>query len=181
MSKEIVFSLCIGETMYCHFAFNAMLIYSIINYFMLVTFPVIEYLLKPLVLFPSGCLIWISMWLCSLLFDSFFLLQIQASSVISLLQSDIKLALKTAFGNLDGPLSAIDWCRGRGQSGDSKATGDGYSFQCTASEAKDSSSSVTLVGEPISPPQSTGGSSCIRGISCCPYRIYGILPSQHDN
>ncbi|XP_008807938.3 mediator of RNA polymerase II transcription subunit 13 isoform X1 [Phoenix dactylifera] len=87
---------------------------------------------------------------------------IQASSVISLLQSDIKLALKSAFGILDGPLSAIDWCRGRGQSGDSKATGDGYSFQCTVSEAKDSSSTVTLAGEPISPPQSTGGSSCIR-------------------
>lgn len=87
---------------------------------------------------------------------------IQVSSVITLLQSEIKPALKSAFGNLDGPLSVIDWCRGRVQLGDSKASGDGYSFQCSASEAKDSSSTVTLVGEPISPPQSTGGSSCIR-------------------
>lgn len=42
-----------------------------------------------------------------------------ASSVIGLLHSDIKVALKSAFGNLDGPLLVTDWCKGRSQPGDS--------------------------------------------------------------
>jgi len=66
--------------------------------------------------------------------------------------------MKSAFGNLDGPLSAIDWCKGRSQSVDSGAAGDGYSYSIC--ETKDS----TIVGEPVSP-QSIGGSSCIRGTS----------------
>lgn len=82
---------------------------------------------------------------------------VSPSSVISLLQSDIKLAMKSAFGNLEGPLSVIDWCKGRGQSVDSGATGDGHSY---ISENKDSSTG-TIAGEPISP-QSIGGSPCIR-------------------
>ncbi|KAJ6837568.1 mediator of RNA polymerase II transcription subunit 13 [Iris pallida] len=85
---------------------------------------------------------------------------VQVSSVISLLQSDIKGALKSAFGSLDGPLSLIDWCKGRSQSVDSGGIGDVYSF--SASDSKDLSSSVTLAGEPMSPSQSTGGSSSIR-------------------
>ncbi|XP_072986939.1 mediator of RNA polymerase II transcription subunit 13 [Typha latifolia] len=84
------------------------------------------------------------------------------SSVISLLQSDIKVALKSAFTNLDGPLSVIDWCKGRSQIGDSGSTGDAYSFPYTASETRDSSSTVSLGGESMSPPQSTGASPCIR-------------------
>lgn len=91
--------------------------------------------------------------------------QVSPSFVISLLQSDIKLAMKSAFGNSDGPLSVIDWCKGRGQSVDSGATGDGHSY---ISENKDSSSTGNIIGEPISP-QSIGSSSCIRGTSSCLY------------
>ncbi|XP_018684609.1 mediator of RNA polymerase II transcription subunit 13 isoform X1 [Musa acuminata AAA Group] len=80
---------------------------------------------------------------------------VQASSVMSLLQSDIKVALKSAFGNLDGPLSVIDWCRGCSHFVDSGTPGDG-------NEPRDSSGAFSLVGEPISPPQSTGGSSSTR-------------------
>ncbi|XP_043688928.1 mediator of RNA polymerase II transcription subunit 13 isoform X1 [Telopea speciosissima] len=86
---------------------------------------------------------------------------VSASSVISLLQSDIKAALKSAFPNMDGPLSVTDWCRGRSQSGDAGTVCDGYSAESSLSESKDASSAVTLaIGEPISPSQSsTGGSS----------------------
>ncbi|KAJ4755679.1 Mediator of RNA polymerase II transcription subunit 13 [Rhynchospora pubera] len=79
-------------------------------------------------------------------------------SVISLLQSDIKQALKSAFGNSDGPLPLIDWCKGRAHLGDSGSTGDTYSFLYGSNEARDSSSSVTAGGDSTSPPQSTGTS-----------------------
>ncbi|XP_068635779.1 mediator of RNA polymerase II transcription subunit 13 isoform X2 [Aristolochia californica] len=89
---------------------------------------------------------------------------VHASSVIGLLQADIKVALKSAFGNLDGPLSITEWCKGRNQSGDTAGiSGDGYSLESTLTEAKDTSSSVTLASEPISPPQSsTSGSSFVK-------------------
>ncbi|XP_048235321.1 mediator of RNA polymerase II transcription subunit 13 isoform X2 [Ricinus communis] len=89
---------------------------------------------------------------------------IHAPSVISLLQSEIKTALKSAFGNLDGPLSVTDWCRGRGQSGDGVSTVDGSYAESMLSECKDSSSTVCLsVGEPMSPAQSSAGaSSCLK-------------------
>lgn len=85
--------------------------------------------------------------------------------MISLLQSDIKEALKSAFKYLDGPLSIIDWCKGRSQSGDTGFTSDGYSVESMVNEARMSSSSITFsVGEPISPTQpSTGGSSYLKG------------------
>ncbi|KAF2310543.1 hypothetical protein GH714_014053 [Hevea brasiliensis] len=88
---------------------------------------------------------------------------IHASSVISLLQSEIKTALKSAFENLDGPLSVTDWCRGRSQSGVG-TTCDGSLADSTLSECKDSSSTVCLsVGEPMSPAQSSAGaSSCLK-------------------
>ncbi|MBA0737546.1 hypothetical protein Gogos_011003 [Gossypium gossypioides] len=91
---------------------------------------------------------------------------IHASSVISLLHSDIKSALKSAFGSLDGPLSVTDWCRGRGQSGDVGASADGSSTESNISECRDSSSTVTLsVGEAVSPSQtSIGGSSYLKGV-----------------
>lgn len=90
--------------------------------------------------------------------------QVHASSVISLLQSDMKVALKSAFGNLDGPLTVTDWCKGRSQLGDAAIVSDGYAVESTVGEVKDSSSSVTLAGgEPISPSQSSGGSSCFKG------------------
>ncbi|KAK9274364.1 hypothetical protein L1049_019178 [Liquidambar formosana] len=85
---------------------------------------------------------------------------VHASSVISLLQSDVKTALRSAFSILDGPLSVTDWCKGRSQSGDTGTSGDGFSTELTLSECRDSSNTVTLsAGEPISPSQSAGGSS----------------------
>ncbi|KAK8938453.1 Mediator of RNA polymerase II transcription subunit 13 [Platanthera zijinensis] len=84
------------------------------------------------------------------------------SNVISLLQSDIKLGLKSAFASSEGPLSLTEWCRGRHPLGDSAVGGDGYPFQFTMGESKDSLSSMSLGGEAISPPQSGGSSSCIR-------------------
>ncbi|ONH98989.1 hypothetical protein PRUPE_6G003600 [Prunus persica] len=87
---------------------------------------------------------------------------VHASSVISLLQSDIKTALKSAFGILDGPLPVTDWCRGRNQSGES--TVDGYSAESTISECKDSSSIVApSIIEPLSPsPSCSAGSTCLK-------------------
>nr|GLL32579.1 mediator of RNA polymerase II transcription subunit 13 isoform X1 [Ipomoea trifida] len=91
---------------------------------------------------------------------------VQASFAISLLQSDVKSALKSAFGTLDGPLSVTDWCKGRAQSNDSAISGDGSLAESTASasECPDSSNTVTLsVGEPISPsPSSAVGSSSLK-------------------
>lgn len=86
---------------------------------------------------------------------------------MTLLQSDIKTALKTAFSSIDGPLLVTDWCRGRSQSGDG-IMGDGFSAESTASasECRDSSSTVTLsVGESMSPSLSSAdGLSCLKGI-----------------
>ncbi|KAF3953058.1 hypothetical protein CMV_021455 [Castanea mollissima] len=83
---------------------------------------------------------------------------VHASSAISLLQSDIKTALKSAFNTLDGPLSVTDWCKGRNQSGDAGSAGDGFSADSSMSECRDSLSTVThSVGEPISPSQSSAG------------------------
>ncbi|KAA8530327.1 hypothetical protein F0562_005036 [Nyssa sinensis] len=89
---------------------------------------------------------------------------VHASSVISLLQSDIKTALKSAFDTLDGPLSVTEWCKGRGQSGDAGTIGDGFSAESTVGESRDSPGTVTLsAGEPISPSQSSAsGSSCLK-------------------
>lgn len=88
--------------------------------------------------------------------------QIRASSVISMLQSDIKSALKSAFGKLDGPLSVIDWCRGRSLSRDGGTAFDGSFAESVISECKDSSSTV---GEPMSPAQSSAGaSSFLKGL-----------------
>lgn len=84
--------------------------------------------------------------------------------MISLLQSDIKQVVKSAFGNSDGPLPLIDWCKGRAHLGDSGLVGDAYSFLYGGNEARDSSSSVTVGGDSTSPPQSTGTSSTHRGL-----------------
>lgn len=85
-----------------------------------------------------------------------------ASSVIGILQSDIKMALKSAFVGLDGPLFVTEWCKGRGHSGDAGAVGDG-STESTAIEGRDSSSAV---GEAMSPSHSSGGgSSSLKGSS----------------
>lgn len=86
----------------------------------------------------------------------------------SLLQTDLKLALKSAFGdrNIDGPLLVTDWCKGHNQVSDGGVLGDGYSAECGMSETRDSSTSVGITpGEPISPSlSSTSGPSILRGI-----------------
>ncbi|CAI9108175.1 OLC1v1007721C1 [Oldenlandia corymbosa var. corymbosa] len=82
---------------------------------------------------------------------------VQPSFTIGLLQSDIKAALKSAFGTLDGPLSVIDWCKGRSVSYEACSTSDGFYAESTASasECRDSSGSVNLsMGEAISTSQS---------------------------
>jgi mediator of RNA polymerase II transcription subunit 13 len=56
------------------------------------------------------------------------------SSVITLLQSDIKTALKSAFGQSDGPLSVTDWCKGRNQSGDGGSISEGFTAESALSE-----------------------------------------------
>ncbi|CAK7339089.1 unnamed protein product [Dovyalis caffra] len=85
---------------------------------------------------------------------------IHTSAVTTLLQSEIKIALKSAFGNLDGPLCVADWCKGRIQSGDGATTCDGSFGESTLSEGKDSPSTVTLsVGEPMSPALSSAAGS----------------------
>uniref|UniRef100_A0A2P2MLZ1 Mediator of RNA polymerase II transcription subunit 13 n=1 Tax=Rhizophora mucronata TaxID=61149 RepID=A0A2P2MLZ1_RHIMU len=89
--------------------------------------------------------------------------EVHAPSVLSLLQSEIKAALKSAFGNLDGPLSVIDWCKGHGQAGDGATTVDGSFAESTISECKDSSTGTPSVAGPMSPAQSsTGGLSCLK-------------------
>uniref|UniRef100_A0A6N2M708 Mediator of RNA polymerase II transcription subunit 13 n=1 Tax=Salix viminalis TaxID=40686 RepID=A0A6N2M708_SALVM len=92
---------------------------------------------------------------------------IHTSAVTTLLQSEIKIALKSAFGNLEGPLCVIDWCKGNIHSGDGATTCDGSSGESTLSECKDSSSTVTLsVGEPMSPAlNSAAGSSSLKASS----------------
>ncbi|VVA23216.1 PREDICTED: dihydroorotate [Prunus dulcis] len=98
--------------------------------------------------------------------------KVHASSVISLLQSDIKTALKSAFGILDGPLPVTDWCRGRNKSGE--ITVDGYSAESTISECKDSSRIVApSIVEPLSPsPSCSAGST-----STC---LKDVLPAKTD-
>lgn len=95
------------------------------------------------------------------LYSSILNSQVHASTVISLLQSDIKTALKSAFPNLEGPLSVTDWCKGRNQLVDTGSIVDGVSAESSINECRDSS-------EPMSPSQSSvGGSSSIKGRSLC--------------
>lgn len=92
---------------------------------------------------------------------------VSPAAVMSLLQSDIRVALKTAFGetSLDGPLLITDWCRGRVQLGEGGHIGEGYSGENAPNDSKEAISTVTVaIGEPITPPQcSTGGSVNLKG------------------
>ncbi|VAH37395.1 unnamed protein product [Triticum turgidum subsp. durum] len=81
--------------------------------------------------------------------------EVSESSMIGLLQSDIKSALKTAFANMDGPLSVIDWCRGRSNIAESAAMGDAYSFHYTTGDIRDTSNSIPIGGDAMSPPKSS--------------------------
>ncbi|EYU31564.1 hypothetical protein MIMGU_mgv1a0256782mg, partial [Erythranthe guttata] len=90
--------------------------------------------------------------------------EVQASLTISLLQSDIKAALKSAFSTVDGPLSVTDWCRGRSPSSESGCHGLSAESIASANECRETSSTVTLsVGDPMSPSlTSVGGSSSLK-------------------
>uniref|UniRef100_A0ACD5XVG0 Uncharacterized protein n=1 Tax=Avena sativa TaxID=4498 RepID=A0ACD5XVG0_AVESA len=81
--------------------------------------------------------------------------EVSESSMIGLLQSDIKTAVKTAFSNMDGPLSVIDWCRGRSNVAESAVMGDAYSFQYTPGDTRETSSSIPIGGDAMSPAQSS--------------------------
>ncbi|KAF3791054.1 Mediator of RNA polymerase II transcription subunit 13 [Nymphaea thermarum] len=90
--------------------------------------------------------------------------EVYPSSVASLLQTDLKLALKSAFGdrNIDGPLLVTDWCKGHNQVSDGGVLGDGYSAECGMSEARDTSTSVGIgTGEPISPSLSSSSGPAV--------------------
>lgn len=82
---------------------------------------------------------------------SMILLQISAATVASLLQSDVRVAMSNAFGeaSADGPLALLDWCRGRVQTSDCG--------ESTNTDSREVNSTITVVGEPITPPQSGGG------------------------
>jgi mediator of RNA polymerase II transcription subunit 13 len=80
--------------------------------------------------------------------------EVSAATVASLLQSDVRIALSNAFGetSMDGPLALVDWCRGRVQMSDG-----GHFSESTVTDSKEVSSTITVVGEPITPPQLGGG------------------------
>ncbi|RVW48762.1 Mediator of RNA polymerase II transcription subunit 13 [Vitis vinifera] len=105
---------------------------------------------------------------------------VNASSVFTLIQSDIKNALKSAFGILDGPLSATDWCKGRSQSGDVGTTGDGFSAEHGVNEGRDSSSTVTI-GEPISHPSHLLVDHLASKVSFCFYLVNEIFDIHCTN
>ena len=83
-------------------------------------------------------------------------------TLMTSLQSTIRIALKTTFGdtNLDGPLLITDWCRGRVQLGEGGHIAEGYSGKNASNDSKEATSIVTAaIGEPITPPQCSAGSS----------------------
>lgn len=96
-----------------------------------------------------------------------FAADVSPAAVMSLLQSDVRTALKTAFGepSLDGPLLVTDWCRGRVQLGEGGHMGEGYSGENAPNDSKEATSTVTAaLGEPITPPQcSAAGSVNLKG------------------
>lgn len=90
--------------------------------------------------------------------------------MLSFLYSDIKSALKAAFGSIDGlfghrrklegPLTVQDWCKGRSHVGDTGNMGDAFSAESSVGECRDPSSTMTLSGgEPFSPSLSTAVAS----------------------
>ncbi|KAJ7531433.1 hypothetical protein O6H91_14G043800 [Diphasiastrum complanatum] len=86
--------------------------------------------------------------------------EVSPATVATLLQSDVRQAMVAAFGDvkLAGPLKVADWCRGKVPISESTQTGDTSSAGCGYSDSKDLASSITVaVGEPITPPQCTGG------------------------
>ncbi|MCO5585901.1 hypothetical protein L7F22_039835 [Adiantum nelumboides] len=80
--------------------------------------------------------------------------EISARSVATILQSDMRIAMATAFGDslLDGPLSLGEWLKGRA------FVNDTYGADSVLSDSKEIASTVLAgIGEPITPPQCTTG------------------------
>lgn len=92
---------------------------------------------------------------------------VSPATALSLLQSDVRTVFKKAFGdtNSDGPLSIIDWCRGRVQLGEGNHAGDSLSGDCPLNDSKEATSTVSgTLGDPITPPQcSAVGSVNVKG------------------
>lgn len=80
--------------------------------------------------------------------------EISAASVATVLHSDIRVAMATAFedAQVDGPLSLGEWLRGHALLSDTLGS------DSLASDLRESASTVTVaIGEPITPPQCTTG------------------------
>ncbi|BBM96962.1 mediator of RNA polymerase II transcription subunit 13 [Marchantia polymorpha subsp. ruderalis] len=76
--------------------------------------------------------------------------EVSPATVANLLQSDFRVAISSAFGesNIDGPLTGLDWCRGRVQGDCGSATAD----------SKEGMSAITMAaGEPVTPPHCNAG------------------------
>ncbi|KAG0582832.1 hypothetical protein KC19_3G089700 [Ceratodon purpureus] len=82
--------------------------------------------------------------------------EISAATAASLLQSDVRVAISNAFGDAaaDGPLGLVDWCKGAVQGSDG-----GLCAESTNTDSREVNSTVTVVGESMTPGQSGGGSS----------------------
>ncbi|XP_057836995.2 mediator of RNA polymerase II transcription subunit 13 isoform X1 [Cryptomeria japonica] len=88
---------------------------------------------------------------------------VSPAAVLSLLQSDVRAVIKKAFedSSSDGPLSIIDWCKGRVQLGEGGHAGDSSSGDCALNDSKEATSTI---GDPITPPQcSAVGSVNLKG------------------
>ncbi|KAM7259885.1 hypothetical protein ACFE04_015626 [Oxalis oulophora] len=77
---------------------------------------------------------------------------IHPSSMISLLQTEMKASLRSAFVMLDGPLTITDWCKGRSQPIDAGMVAEGSSLE---GECRDPESIGLSVGDQMSPSQSS--------------------------
>ncbi|KAI5059150.1 hypothetical protein GOP47_0025469 [Adiantum capillus-veneris] len=88
--------------------------------------------------------------------------EISARSVATILQSDMRIAMATAFGDslLDGPLSLGEWLKGRA------FVSDTYGTDSALSDSKEIASTVLAgIGEPITPPQCTTGPAGLKASS----------------
>lgn len=77
--------------------------------------------------------------------------EISAATAASLLQSDVRVAISTAFGDTaaDGPLGLLDWCKGCVQ-------GSNEGAESTNTDSREVNSTVTAVGESMTPQSGKG-------------------------
>ena len=80
--------------------------------------------------------------------------EVSAATAASLLQSDVRVAISNAFGDAaaDGPMGLVDWCKGAVQGSDA-----GLCAESTNTDSREVNSTVTVVGESMTPGQSGGG------------------------